>query len=88
MCSYTSCFLQDFAIPLSEATVSILFIDTIILAGLTHHEDRSIPPSGPASRALAEDQWAFINETLSKWSQPGNEARWRIVVGHYPGRTS
>lgn len=57
-------------------------IDTVILAGLTHPTLRNTPPSGPASIALAESQWEWINNTLSS-----STADWIIVAGHYPGIT-
>ena len=63
----------------------ILFIDTVILSGLTHPTQRSLPPSGPASLKDAEDQWTFIQDTLTEWSQAGDKYTWKIVAGHYPG---
>lgn len=65
--------------------MAILFIDTVILAGLTDPLLRSIPPSGPASSFGAEQEWAFINNTLTKWAQTGDK-KWIMVVGHYPGK--
>ncbi len=79
------CVSQDFGIPGTDSSVSILFIDTILLAGLTHPTLRSRPPDGPASIQMANDQWKFINQTLATWAGSGAENRWRIVVGHYPG---
>ena len=82
--------LQEFTIPGSKASVAILFIDTIILAGaiqlLPEEEELpALPPSGPASPRDAEQEWDFINQTLSKWAQSTDQHKWKIVAGHYPG---
>ncbi len=79
------CCFQEFSIPGTNSSVAILFIDTVILAGLSHPTLRSLPPPGPKSYSFAIQEWEFINETLSKWHQSGNDNQWRIVVGHYPG---
>ena len=67
--------------------MDILFIDTIILAGVTDPSPslEALPPRGPASLRDAEDEWAFINDTLTKWAQPSAQHKWKIVAGHYPG---
>ena len=81
--------MQEFKIPHSPynpSSVAILFIDTVLLAGLTHPKIRSHSPGGPASLQVAEEQWSFINETLASWTEDQMAVgRWRIVVGHYPG---
>ena len=82
--SYKSC-LKEFAIPGSNASVAILFIDTVILSGLTHPTDRSQPPPGPSSYSFASNEWDFIKQTLTTWSQSGKKDQWKLVVGHYPG---
>lgn len=62
--------------------MKVVFIDTVLLAGLTDPQIRSFPPHGPKSLKIAEDQWTWINQTLAEYSKiPG----WTIVVGHYPG---
>ncbi|XP_019850709.1 PREDICTED: tartrate-resistant acid phosphatase type 5-like isoform X3 [Amphimedon queenslandica] len=60
-------------------TVQMVFIDTVLLAGVTHPELRSLPPSGPEIPNLADDQWAWIESTLKQ-----STADWLIVSGHYP----
>ncbi|XP_065827829.1 tartrate-resistant acid phosphatase type 5-like isoform X2 [Oscarella lobularis] len=60
-------------------TLQLVFIDTIILAGLTHPVLRSRPPPGPASVKQAELQWTWIEETIAK-----SNATWLLVMGHYP----
>ena len=72
--------IQVFTIPGTASTVEIVFIDTIILVGLTHPIFRTIPPSGPKSVSDAEQQWEWIEDTLKS-----SNADWLIVCGHYPG---
>ena len=60
--------------------MQFVFIDTVLLAGLTDPVDRSRPPSGPVSETQANQQWAWIEETLHN-----SKADWLIVAGHYPG---
>ena len=67
-------------IPGTNSSVQFVLIDTIILAGTTDPVDRSIPPKGPLSVTQANQQWAWINETLQS-----SKADWIIVAGHYPG---
>jgi len=67
-------------IPGTNSSVQFVLIDTIILAGTTDPVDRSSPPKGPVSRTRANQQWAWINETLQS-----SKADWIIVAGHYPG---
>ena len=67
-------------IPGTDSTVQFVFIDTILLAGVTDRVDRSLPPKGPASRTMADQQWAWISETLQN-----SKADWIIVAGHYSG---
>ena len=74
-----------FDIPGSSKKLAIVFIDTVLLAGLTHPTLRSLPPVGPASRLMAETQWDWINQTLSQYANTIANVRWIIVVGHYPG---
>ena len=67
-------------IPGTDSTVQFVFIDTVLLAGVTDPVDRSLPPKGPLSKTRANQQWAWINETLQN-----SKADWIIVAGHYPG---
>ena len=60
--------------------MQFVFIDTVILAGLTHPTMKWLPPSGPASLNAAEDQWEWIENTLK-----ASTAKWLFVLGHYPG---
>ena len=52
---------------------------------MTHPTLRSLPPVGPASFVLADSQWDWIEDTLSKYADPSANVQWTIVVGHYPG---
>lgn len=72
-------YSEVFSIPGTSQSLELVMIDTVILAGLTHPTLRNTPPSGPASIALAESQWEWINNTLSS-----STADWIIVAGHYP----
>ena len=74
-------YSQTFTIPGSSASVEFVFIDTIVLAGLTHPIHRGIPPPGPSSVQAAEDEWTWIETTLSQ-----STADWLFVLGHYPGK--
>jgi len=72
---------QIFTIPGSSVKAQFIFIDTIILNGLTDPINKWLPPSGPASVSAAEDQWEWIEQTLA-----ASTAKWLFVLGHYPGR--
>ena len=74
-----------FDIPGSSKKLAIVFIDTVLLAGLTHPTLRSLPPVGPVSTMIADTQWDWINQTLSQFADPSANVQWTIVVGHYPG---
>ena len=71
---------QTVTIPDSNVTAQFVFIDTIILDGLTDLVRKWLPPSGPASVSAAEDQWDWIEQTLAS-----STANWLFVLGHYPG---
>ena len=71
---------SGFSIGNSGTEVQFVFIDTIILCGLTHPTKKWLPPNGPASLNAAEDQWKWIETTLA-----ASTAKWLIVLGHYPG---
>ncbi len=62
-----------------------MFIDTVLLAGLTDPHVRSRLPYGPESFKMADDQWMWINDTLAEFSKTDG---WTIVVGHYPGTSN
>ena len=66
-------------------TVAMVFIDTILLAGKTDPKDMYSSPCGPDSQKAADDQWAWINQTLANYSKPGSRVGWKFVVGHCPG---
>ena len=59
----------------------MLFIDTVVLAGVTHPTLRYLPPNGPQTPSLADDEWSWIETTLQQ-----STADWLIVSGHYPGK--
>ncbi len=74
--------IQEFQIPGANVSLKVMFIDTVLLAGLTDPHVRSRLPYGPESFKMADDQWAWISSTLEEFSKTGG---WTIVVGHYPG---
>ena len=59
--------------------LQIVFIDTIILTGISHPHDMSAPLPGPKSLSDAEEEWRWIETTLNH-----STAKWLIVAGHYP----
>lgn len=63
----------------TSVTVQILFLDTIILTGISDPVDRSAPLEGPRSVEDAETEWNWIERTLDS-----STADWLIVCGHYP----
>ena len=69
------------SIPGTSSTVQFVFIDTILLAGITDPTNRSLKPEGPRSRSAADEQWDWINATLV-----ASKADWVIMAGHYPGK--
>ena len=68
-----------FTIPGSQSTVQMLFIDTVVLAGLTDPLVRSLPPSDPNLNDAVKE-WKWIESTLN-----ASTADWILVSGHYPG---
>ncbi|XP_013379880.1 tartrate-resistant acid phosphatase type 5 [Lingula anatina] len=69
----------QFSIPGSQATVSILMLDTIQLCGNTKHDLAGDQPQGPADIKVANAQWDWLEENLKN-----NKASYIIVAGHYP----
>lgn len=73
--------VQIFSIPETSSTLQIVFLDTIILAGITYATPlRYSPLSGPPDPAQADEEWDWIEKTLSS-----STADWLVVCGHYPG---
>ena len=79
--THTHTHYQTYEVPSSNTTVQIVFIDTVILAGVTDPILRSLPPNGPSSVSDADKQWSWIEKTLNE-----STADWLIVCGHYPGK--
>lgn len=72
-------YTETVKVPGTSMSVQFVFIDTVILSGLTDIAVRGLPPSGPRSPTQASQQWAWINDTLA-----ASTADWIIVSGHYP----
>ncbi|XP_013379887.1 tartrate-resistant acid phosphatase type 5 isoform X1 [Lingula anatina] len=68
-----------FTIPGSNATVSILMLDTIQLCGNTIHDKLGDQPQGPKDIEKANTQWQWLESSLEN-----NNASFIIVAGHYP----
>ena len=60
-------------------TFQIVFIDTVLLAGIADHRNKFGELSGPADEAAAMSQWQWINATLGN-----STADYLWVAGHYP----
>ena len=71
--------LQTFSVPGTSVSVQIVFIDTIILTGVTNRYNKRAVPPGPMSVLEAEREWEWIESTLQQ-----STADWLIVAGHYP----
>ena len=65
----------------TNTKVQFVFIDTVMLCGISHPTKKWIQPSGPASLNAAEEQWEWIEKTIAT-----STAKWLFVVGHYPGK--
>ena len=78
--THTHTHIQTMTIPGTNTTVQFIFIDTILMCGTTDPTKRFMAPSGPQSQSLADEEWAWINETLRQ-----STADWIIMGGHYPG---
>ena len=76
--------IQEVAIPGTNRTVALVFIDTIILAGKSDPKNMYSSPHGPESQEAADDQWAWIKQTLADYSKAGSKVGWIFVAGHYP----
>ncbi|ESO94600.1 hypothetical protein LOTGIDRAFT_161303 [Lottia gigantea] len=72
-------YTLSFAVPGSGATVDIIMIDTVTLCGNVDDDFHNYQPTGPANVKVAEDQWEWIENSLSKSS-----ATYLLVAGHFP----
>jgi hypothetical protein len=64
----------------SMATMDIIFIDTVVLAGNSDlQEDPFAPLEGPADPVMAQTQWNWIEEHLNN-----SKADYLFTAGHYP----
>eukprot|EP01064_Diplonema_japonicum_P017769 TRINITY_DN2607_c6_g1_i1.p1 TRINITY_DN2607_c6_g1~~TRINITY_DN2607_c6_g1_i1.p1 ORF type:complete len:353 (+),score=72.12 TRINITY_DN2607_c6_g1_i1:63-1061(+) len=63
-------------------TTEIIYLDTVILTGMSHHDPVTgvtVAPPGPADLHLAETQYQWLEDTLAK-----SQADYLWVSGHYP----
>jgi len=70
-------YTETLHIPNTDKSVQFIFLDTIILAGLSHDGDMTQPKRLHLSEADKQLEW--LEETLAS-----STAHWKIVVGHYP----
>uniref|UniRef100_A0A0B6ZW14 Tartrate-resistant acid phosphatase type 5 n=1 Tax=Arion vulgaris TaxID=1028688 RepID=A0A0B6ZW14_9EUPU len=71
-------YYKEFMIPNTDLSVGFVFIDTIQLCGNT--DDFLIQkPRGPVNQLDADQQWAFVKQSLNK-----SRASYLFVAGHYP----
>ena len=70
-----------FTVPGSQSKVEILFIDTVVLAGLCflNGTECAFPLTEP-NMIDAEKEWKWIESSLNL-----STADWILVCGHYPG---
>jgi hypothetical protein len=63
-----------------KTTMDVIFIDTVLLAGNSDDLVEEFGElQGPADKALAETQWAWIEDSLKS-----STADYVFVAGHYP----
>lgn len=72
-------YTVSWKIPGSELELQLVLLDTVLLCGNTGHDDSSEQPQGPESIERSEEQWTWLEETLSS-----SKAHYLIVGGHYP----
>jgi hypothetical protein len=82
VCDVCMCVCVCVAIPGSNMTVALVFIDT---AGTSDPKDTYSSPDAPDSQQAADDEWEWIDQTLAGYSKPGSGVGWIFVAGHYPG---
>ena len=59
-------YTLKYTIPNSNASVTIIMIDTILLCGNTDHDFSGEPPQGPTDILRANNQWSWIEDNLRK----------------------
>ena len=72
-------------VPRANMTIALAFVDRVLLAGKSDPKNMYSSPFGPESQKIADDQWAWIDQTLTKYSKPDSRVGWKFVAGHYPG---
>ena len=77
--------MQEVEVPGANMTIALVLIDTVLLAGKSDPKNMYSSPFGPESQKTADDQWAWIDQTLAKYSKPDSRVGWKFVAGHYPG---
>jgi len=75
-------FTKTFNTSGGERTAQFLLIDTVILSGLSYHDeemDLFVKPKGPLDQILADAQYAWLKSNLEQ-----STADYIWVGGHYP----
>ncbi|KAK7101235.1 hypothetical protein V1264_024050 [Littorina saxatilis] len=66
-------------IPGTDVTVDFVMMDTVLLCGNTGDDRLHTQPSGPDDVDVAEEQWAFVENSLAK-----SKANYVFTAGHFP----
>ncbi|KAJ9458764.1 Purple acid phosphatase 7 [Diplonema papillatum] len=81
--AYYYTFVESFAAAGNKTiTTQIVMIDTVLMTGLSYHDEETgefVKPNGPEDPKLAEAQLSWLEDTLSK-----STADYLWVAGHYP----
>ena len=72
-------YSREFTIPGTRSTVQMVFIDTVILSGLSDPVDPTLPYEFIHRESVANIQWEWIEDQLNS-----SRADWLLVAGHYP----
>lgn len=72
-------YTKIWEIPGAHKSVQVVMIDTVILCGSSGLDNELGQPNGSRFPKIAAQQWAWIEETLSK-----STADYLLVAGHFP----
>jgi len=75
-------FTKTFNTTGGKRTAQFIMMDTVILAGLSYHDEENdvfVQPEGPLDKVAANRQYAWLKSTLEQ-----SEADYIWVGGHYP----
>ena len=63
-------YALQFPLPSGSGQVDIIMLDTVLLCGNSDDDMLGLQPTGPSSRLVAEEQWAWLETQLqnSRWA--------------------